>query len=82
MAEGEMVGWYHRLNEHEFELTLGDSEGQESLVCCSPWHQKESDTTEQLNDNNNHYYYFCYWNVSYGREGSLVSLELLQMYSF
>ena len=28
MAEGEMVGWYHRLNGHEFELILGDSEGQ------------------------------------------------------
>ena len=25
------------LNGHEFEQTLGDSEGQESLVCCSPW---------------------------------------------
>ena len=28
-------------------------EGQESLVCCSPWGGKESDTTEQLNNNNN-----------------------------
>ena len=24
-------------------------EGQGSLVCCSPWGRKESDTTEQLN---------------------------------
>jgi len=31
----EMVGWHHRLNGHEFEQTLGDSEGQGSLVCCS-----------------------------------------------
>ena len=31
----------HRLNEHE--LTLGDSGGQRSLVCCSPWDCKESD---------------------------------------
>ena len=23
-----MVGWHHRLNGHEFEQTLGDSEGQ------------------------------------------------------
>ena len=30
------VGWHHRLNEHEFEQTLGDGEGQESLVYCSP----------------------------------------------
>ena len=37
MTEGEMVGWHHQLNGHEFEQTLGDGEGQESLVCCSPW---------------------------------------------
>ena len=42
---------YHQLNEHEFEQTLGDSERQESLVCCSPWGHKELDTTEQLNSN-------------------------------
>ena len=36
-AEDEMVGWYHWLNGHEFEQTLGDSEGKGSLVCCSPW---------------------------------------------
>ena len=27
------------------------SEGQESLVCCSPWGCKESDTTDRLNNN-------------------------------
>ena len=35
-------------NGHEFEQTPGDGEGQGSLVCCSPWGCKESDTTEQL----------------------------------
>ena len=45
-----MVGWHYRLNEPEFEQTLGDSEGQRSLVCCSPSGRKESDTTEQLNN--------------------------------
>ena len=30
---------------------LGDSQGQGSLVCCSPWGHKESDTTERLNNN-------------------------------
>ena len=40
----EIVGWHHRLNGHEFEQTLGDNEGQGSLVCCSPW-VIESDTT-------------------------------------
>ena len=44
-TEDEMVGWHHRLNGHEFEQTLGDGEGQESLACCSPWGRKESDTT-------------------------------------
>ena len=32
-----MVGWHHWLNGHEFEQSLGDDEGQGSLVCCSPW---------------------------------------------
>ena len=37
MTEDKMVGWHHQLNEHEFEQTLGDSEGQGSLVVCSLW---------------------------------------------
>ena len=48
-----MVGWHHQLNGHEFEQTLGDSKGQRSLVCCSPWGHKESDTTWSLNNNSN-----------------------------
>ena len=44
-AEDEMVEWHHRLNGHEFEQTLGDSEGQGSLVYCSPWGCKELDMT-------------------------------------
>ena len=32
----EMIGWHHRLNGHESEQTLGDGEGQGSMVCCSP----------------------------------------------
>ena len=50
-TEDEMAGWHHWLSGHEFEQTLGD--GQQSLVCCSPWARKELDTTEQLNNNNN-----------------------------
>ena len=49
MTEGKMVGWYHWLNKHEFQQALGAADGQGSLVCCSPWGCKESDTTEQLN---------------------------------
>ena len=45
-----MVGWHHRLDGHKFEQAPGDSEGQRSLACCSPWGCKESDTTEQLNN--------------------------------
>ena len=50
--EDEMVGWHHQLNGHEFEQTLGDSEGQGSLACYSPRSGKESETTEQPNNNN------------------------------
>ena len=45
MTEDEMVGWHHQLDEHEFEQTLGDSEGQGSQVFCSPWGRKESEMT-------------------------------------
>jgi len=46
MTEDEMAGWHHRLNGHEFELTLGVGDGQGDLGYCSPWGSKESDTTE------------------------------------
>ena len=49
-TEDEMVGWHHWFNGHEFEQTLGDSEGQGSLACCSPWGRKQSDMTEELNN--------------------------------
>ena len=41
----EMVGWHQGLNEHEFEKTPRDREGQGSLVCCSLWGHKELDLT-------------------------------------
>ena len=46
MTEDEMVGWYHQLNRHEFEQTLGDGKRQGSLACCSPGRHKELDMTE------------------------------------
>ena len=49
--DDEMGGWHHQLNGHEFEQTPGYGEGQGSLVCCSLWDRKESDTTERLNNN-------------------------------
>ena len=48
MTEDEMVGRPHRLNGYEFEQILVDSEGQGSLVCCSPRGCNESDMTERL----------------------------------
>ena len=48
MTEGQMVGWHHRLNGHKFEQTLGDDEGQGSLVCCSPCGCNELGMTERL----------------------------------
>ena len=45
MMEDEMVEWHHQLNGREFEQTLGGSEGQGSLVRCSPRGCKESDMT-------------------------------------
>ena len=44
-AEDETVGWHPWLNEHEFEQSLGDSEGQGRLACWSPWGRKESEMT-------------------------------------
>ena len=47
VAEDGMVGWHHELNGHESEQTLGDSEGQRSLACCSPWVLKDWVTEQQ-----------------------------------
>ena len=46
-TKDEIVGWHHWFNGHEFEQAPGDSEGQGSLACWSPWGRKESD---QLSD--------------------------------
>ena len=51
MTEDEMVGGLHQLNGREFEQTLGNSEGQGGVVCCSPWALSESAMTEQLSHN-------------------------------
>ena len=48
-TEDEMVGWHHWLNGHEFEQAARVGDGQGSLVHCSPWGCKESDTAEWLN---------------------------------
>ena len=47
-----MFEQHHQLNGHEFEQIPGDSEGQGSLACYTPWGCKVLDTTKRLNDNN------------------------------
>ena len=54
MTEDKMVRLHHRLNGHEFAQTLGDSEGQGNLPCCSPWDRKTLDSTLSLNSSNKH----------------------------
>ena len=43
-----MVGWHHRLNEHESEQAPAVGNGQGGLAFCSPWGHKELDLAEQL----------------------------------
>ena len=50
LTEGEIIGWDHQLNGHEFEQAPGIGEGQGSLECCRPWGCNELDTTEGLNN--------------------------------
>ena len=41
----QRMRWLDNISDslHEFEQTPGDSGGQGSLACCSPWGRKESD---------------------------------------
>ena len=64
-TEDEMVGWHHWLKGYEFEQTLGDSVGQGSLACCSPWGYKQLDMTEWLNNSNTQFFASVLNHVSY-----------------
>ena len=59
-----MVGWHHQFNGHEFDQTLGDSEGQGSLACCSQWDGKELDSTQGQNNSSSKVPHPCRQNVS------------------
>ena len=59
-TEDEMAGWHHQCNEHELGQILGDGEGQGSLICCSLWGHKESDTTGGLNNNK---FWWPFWTL-------------------
>ena len=54
MTEDEMVGWHHCLSRHEFEQTVGDSDGQRSLA----WMLQTLGLQRIRHNcvNNNHYY--------------------------
>ena len=58
-TEDETVGWHHWLNGYEFDQTLGDSEGQGSLTCCSPRHREELHAAEQ--QQHTVYKAYTYW---------------------
>ena len=64
VTEDEMDEWHYWLNGHDFEQTPGDSEGQGSQVCCSPWGCKEADRTEWLNNNNQPQIYIYFFTLS------------------
>ena len=49
-TEGEMVGWHHWLNGHEFEQTQGDSKRQRLLACCCSWDCKHELSQIWLSD--------------------------------
>ena len=49
MTEDEMVGWMASPTQWTWVWAVsGNSDGQGSLACCSPWGCKESDMIEQL----------------------------------
>ena len=50
MTEDEMAGWYHQLDGHEFESTLGVGDGQGGLACCYSWGRRvRHDRATELN---------------------------------
>ena len=48
VTEDETVEWHHQHTGHEFEKTPGHSEEQGSLVHCSLWGRKDSNTTTTM----------------------------------
>ena len=45
LGNSEVIRQHHQCNEHEFQQTPGDGEGQGNVVCCGSQGHKESDTT-------------------------------------
>ena len=59
MNEDDMFEWHQGLNGYEFEQTLGDCKGQESLAFCNPWGHRESDMQLQIVQLNHNRYTNC-----------------------
>ena len=62
--QDEMVGWHHQLDGHEFEKALRVSDGQGSLVCCSPWGRRVGHNwAAELNwtEPSTNLLLLCYW---------------------
>ena len=58
----EQDGWMASWTQQTWVwVTRGDSEGQGSLACCSPWGCKELGTTERLN--NATVLYYVHWDT-------------------
>ena len=70
-TEDEMVWWHHWPNGHEFEQTMGDSEGQGNLACSSPGVRKESGMTEPLNKNS----YLIFIEIQWERHWHLILMK-------
>ena len=67
-TEEEKIGWHHLLNEHQFEQTPEDSEGQGSLTCCRSWSGRvEHDlvTEQQQLPNKSLYILSATWSLHY-----------------
>ena len=76
MTEDEMVGWHCQLDGHVFEQALGVSDGQGSLVCCSPCDHKDLDMTEWLNDNNSLSYNYGTFYIILGYKPNSLSVSM------
>ena len=59
-TKDKMIGWHHRLDGHEFEQSPGGSEGQLSLMFCSPLGHRDLDFRLNNNNNNNNKNIYIY----------------------
>ena len=61
MTEDEMVVCHHWLSRHESEQILGESEGQGSLACCSPWGHRVGLSDWTATRLESHNYFLIHW---------------------